>query len=140
MTQPTSDPSVPGARARILLVEDNQAAGRGLARLLETEGFGVTTVENGAAALAALGAGAPPNFLLTDLQLPDLDGRDLARTMRELVPNLRVVLITGWDFEPTQEEMTDPAIDRVMIKPVELLALVAWLRQALPTVLEPGSQ
>src|SRR5260370_36349251 len=87
MTQPTSGPpaSAPGARPRILLVEDNQAAGRGLARLLETEGFAVTTVQNGTAALTSLNAGPPPHFLLTDLQLPDLDGRDLARTMRKLV-------------------------------------------------------
>jgi len=128
------------ALARILLVEDNQAAGRGLARLLETQGFVVTNVENATAALEALNTGPPPDFLLTDLQLPDLDGRELARTMRKLLPNLRVAVITGWDLEPTAGQAGDSAIDWVMTKPVEFLDLVARLRQSLASSRPPATE
>ena len=90
----------------MLLVEDNEAASKGLAKLLEAHGFEVTTAIDGRDRAAALATGRPPDFLLTDLQLPDLDGREVARQARQLVPPPRVVLITGWDFEP---EDGDPA-------------------------------
>jgi CheY-like chemotaxis protein len=74
-------------RGRILLVEDNEAASRGLARLLEAQGFEVTTVSDGESALRALDASPPPDVLLTDMQLPDLDGRELALHARQLAPS-----------------------------------------------------
>ncbi|MFO0907767.1 MAG: response regulator [Isosphaeraceae bacterium] len=85
-------------RVRILLVEDNEAASKGLARLLEASGYDVTSATTGEEALAHL-QGSPPDFLLTDLQLPDIDGRELALKARELSPPPRVILITGWDVE-----------------------------------------
>ena len=78
-------PAVPGP-PRILLVDDNEASQRGLARFLEAEGYAVTLAFDGTSALEALEAGPPPDFVLTDLRLPDLDGREVARPARRLVP------------------------------------------------------
>jgi DNA-binding response OmpR family regulator len=132
MTQVPSHPSEPTARARVLLVEDNQAASKGLARLLETQGFEVTTAVDGASALGVLRSGKTLDFLLTDMQLPDIDGRDLARQAAQLVPSLRIGLITGWDLELTPDDPSSPAIDWVMTKPVNLDDLLAKLRTSLP--------
>ena len=73
--------AAPGASParRVLLVEDNVAASKGMTKLLEAYGFEVTTAYDGASALEALATGRPPDFVLTDLQLPDLDGREVAR-------------------------------------------------------------
>lgn len=120
------EPSGPGP-IRILLVEDNLAANKGLARLLEARGYAVTTASDGTAALRELAAGSPPDFLLSDVQLPDLDGRDLAQHARRLVPPPRVVLITGWDLGPLPEERALWGVHRVLAKPVDMKLLLEAL-------------
>jgi len=126
-TLPTATSPAPGRR--ILLVEDNEAANKGLARLLQAQGFAVTAVPDGASALAAFASAEPPDFVLTDLQLPDIDGREVALRARALVPRPLVMLITGWDIE---SELGDPSvsgIDCVLPKPVDFRDLLARLNQ-----------
>jgi CheY-like chemotaxis protein len=127
----------PSLARRVLLVEDNEATCKGMARLLEAYGFEVTTVYNGASALKALAADIPPDFLLTDMQLPDLDGREVARQARQLTPPPRVALITGWEFEPGDADLSAWGIDWVLIKPIDIQTLVAKLRQTAETFVPP---
>jgi len=127
---------------RVLLVEDNEATSKGMAKLLEAYGFEVTTVHDGASALQALASEAPPDFLLTDMQLPDIDGREVARQARHLVPPPRVALITGWDFHPGEDEAIAWGIDWVLTKPVDIQSLIAKLRhpgERLPPLLGPAT-
>jgi CheY-like chemotaxis protein len=124
----TVDATVPNPpRRRILLVEDNEAACRSLGRLLESQGFEVTTVQTGEAALRALRDGRPPDVLLTDLQLPDLDGREVARHARGLDPAPRIIVITGWDLGPEYEDPAASGFDHVLTKPVDFRTLVEIL-------------
>ena len=116
-------------RPRILLVEDNDAAGRGLARLLEACGFDVTVRADGASALRALESPAHFDFLLTDLRLPDMDGRDIAQHARSLVPTPRIALITGWDLDDELRDYTSMGIEWVFTKPLEIRDLIARLRE-----------
>jgi CheY-like chemotaxis protein len=125
-----SNPEAPGRR--VLLVEDNEAASRGLARLLELQGYSVTTAADGATALAALSAGAPPDFVVTDMQLPDLDGREIARHARNLQPRPHVGLITGWDVDPSTDVLTDDGIDWVLLKPLDFSQLISHLSTSDP--------
>lgn len=129
MTQPPHGP-VPGRR--VLLVEDNEAAGKGLARLLEAYGYVVTTVLDGTSALNALATAPPPDFLLTDMQLPDLDGRELALRARDLVPRPRIALISGWDLSPADVSSSEWGIDWVLTKPIDIQDLIARLGQPSP--------
>jgi DNA-binding response OmpR family regulator len=129
MSKPyTADGNDP-ARRRVLLVEDNDAAGKGLSKLLEAYGFEVRVVPDGASALAALQATPPPDYLLTDLQLPDLDGREVARRASGLDPAPRVALITGWDVNADPEEVARWGIDWVFSKPLDIRDLVAKLSE-----------
>ena len=130
MTQLPTATTGPSPVPRVLLVEDNEAASKGMARLLEAYGFEVITACDGASALKALATGRPPDFLLTDMQLPDLDGREVARQARQLSPPPRTALITGWDFEG-DEDSSAWGIDWVLTKPVDFQDLIAKLR--LPT-------
>lgn len=127
MSEPGTQGGESSRRPNVLLVEDNPAAGRGLAKLLEAYGFEARVVPDGLSALSLLSAGPPPDFLLTDLQLPDLDGRDVARQARALVPTLRVALITGWDLPSDPAEVSRWGIDWVFSKPLDIRALVAKL-------------
>jgi DNA-binding response OmpR family regulator len=130
-TKPPGGPD-PAFRPRILLVEDNDAARRGLARLLEAWGFEVTVKPNGISALHALDSDPPPDFVLTDMRLPDLDGREIALHARRLVPPPRVALITGWDLDCDPPEYEAWGIDWVFPKPVDLSILLARLRESRP--------
>src|SRR4051794_7773628 len=84
---------------RVLLVDDNAGERVALARLLELKGYEVTTVADGASALEALRTVPPFDVLLTDLRLPDLDGREVALSAGRLAPRPLVALMTGWDVD-----------------------------------------
>jgi DNA-binding response OmpR family regulator len=131
MSSPDPGATPIAVRPRVLLVEDNDAAIRGLSKLLELQGFEVAAARDGDAAIRALSLGPPPDFLLTDLRLPDLDGRDLARLARRLDPPPRVALITGWDLDGDPLDDPSHCIDWVFIKPLDTRALVSALRAAL---------
>lgn len=122
---------------RILLVEDNDAASRGLSKLLLAQGYDVQAVFDGASALQALQAGPPPDFVLTDLRLPDLDGREIALAARHLVPVPGIVLITGWDLERERCDRATWGIDWVFTKPVDVQELVMRLREGTRPALAP---
>jgi two-component system cell cycle response regulator CpdR len=116
---------------RILLVEDNDAASQGLARLLEAWGFNVTITHDGTSALRVLESTPPPDFVLTDLLLPDVDGREIARQAHSLQPAPRIALITGWDIDPEHEDYRSCGIDWIFPKPVDATSLFTRLREAL---------
>jgi DNA-binding response OmpR family regulator len=116
-------------RPRVLLVEDNDAASRGLSKLLAALGFEVQVVFDGASALEALRTSPPPDFVLTDLRLPDLDGREVALAARQLSPPPRIALITGWDLERDHHNRALWGIDWVFTKPVNVQELVSKLEE-----------
>jgi CheY-like chemotaxis protein len=128
-TDGADTPAIAGP-LRILLVDDNEATQRGLARFLEAEGYVVTLAFDGTSALEALESGPPPDFVLTDLRLPDLDGREVARTASQLVPPPRVALITGWDLDPEPESPDSWGIEWYFQKPLNVRELIEKLRQA----------
>jgi DNA-binding response OmpR family regulator len=127
MTPPVTDPGTVPRRTRVLLVEDNEAARKGLARLLEAHGFEVATFHDGESALNALATEAPPDYVLTDLRLPDLDGREVAQRARQLRPAPRVALITGWDLDTGLGDQADWGVDWVLTKPVDIHELISLL-------------
>ncbi|MCZ0962322.1 hybrid sensor histidine kinase/response regulator [Paracoccus benzoatiresistens] len=77
----------------ILLVEDDDLIRLGTADMLESLGHSVVAVGTGAQALARLSPDL--DILMTDLGLPDMNGRDLVAACRRQLPDLRVVLVTG---------------------------------------------
>jgi DNA-binding response OmpR family regulator len=130
----TTPPERPDAaiRTRILLVEDNDAARQGLAKLLEALGFDVVVRRDGTSALKSLESDLPLDFVLTDLRLPDLDGREIALKASRLVPPPRVALMTGWDLEGELTDYEAWGIDWVFPKPLDLNSLMSRLRESRP--------
>jgi CheY-like chemotaxis protein len=82
---------------RILVVDDNDAIRENLAELLEAEGYSVSSVADGASALAALQREPLPHVVVLDLLMPGIDGREVtARIRRDArLRSVRVVLTTG---------------------------------------------
>ena len=122
MTNPTVTP-----KRRVLVVDDNVDACRALCRVLELTGFSVATAPDGTSALEALETGAPPDFVLTDLMLGDLDGREVARKARQLRPVPKIALITGWALEDVAAESVSE-VDWVFQKPLDVRLLIDALK------------
>ncbi len=115
-------------RPRVLLVDDHDVGRKSLARLLDALGYDVTAACDGATALEALSAGPTFDFLLTDVRLPDVDGREIVFAARQIRPTPRIALITGWDVEP--DEQARLGIDWVFLKPLDIQDILAKLRQS----------
>jgi CheY-like chemotaxis protein len=86
------------AAARILVVDDEFIVRSWIARLLREEGYAVEIATDGAEALRLAG-GAPGEFdlVVTDVRMPEMDGWQLGRRLREAWPGLPVLYISGYD-------------------------------------------
>ncbi len=82
-------------KGAILVVDDEVGIREGLELLLVSEGYSVATAETGEAGLARLEE-QPFDLVLLDVSLPDYNGIDLLRKIRERAPGLAVVLITAY--------------------------------------------
>ena len=107
---------------RILLAEDDQVMREYLTRALERSGYAVTAVDRGTAAIPLLET-EPFDLLLTDIVMPEMDGIELAQKAAELVPDLRVMFITGFAAVTLKAGKSMPQA-RVLSKPFHLRDLV----------------
>ena len=107
----------------VLIVEDDDAIAEPLARGLERERFSVQRVATGAEALAA----GTPDVVLLDLGLPDMDGREVCRVLRDRgeVPII-VVSARGEEFDRVL--LLELGADDYLVKPFGLQELIARIR------------
>ena len=108
---------------RILLAEDDDSMRVYLARALERTGYYVVAVDNGVAALPLLES-EPFDLLLTDIVMPEMDGIELAQKAAEIVPDIRVMFITGFAAVALKAGRKTPDA-KVLSKPFHLRDLVA---------------
>jgi DNA-binding response OmpR family regulator len=114
---------------RLLVVEDDADLRALLARGLGEEGFEVTAVGDGAAALARAEDG--PDALIVDIGLPDADGRDLCQALRARGCEAPVLFLTARDAVPDRLAGFSAGGDDYVTKPFHFDELVARLRALL---------
>jgi two-component system cell cycle sensor histidine kinase/response regulator CckA len=115
---------------RVILVEDD-AAVRGFARtVLQRHGYHVDDAESSEAALARVGhQHGGFDLLLTDVMLTGMNGSDLARSLRQQQPALRVLFMSG--YGDTTPDDTLPEGADVLVKPFTAQTLLTRVRRAL---------
>jgi len=116
------------AGARILVVDDEPQIRRALSRTLEANGFEVRAVETGEEALTSLQW--RPDVILLDLMLPDLDGLEVARRIREQA-NTPILVLSARGEEPQKVLALDQGADDYITKPFGTEELLARIRVAL---------
>ena len=89
--------------ASVLVVDDSPLDLKLAARLLEEIGFNVRTAENGETALERLSEG-PSDVVLSDVQMPRMDGLELVSAMGNRYPMIPVIIMTGGGCEKTAVE------------------------------------
>jgi CheY-like chemotaxis protein len=125
-----SDPELQTARRglRLLVVDDEPALARMVARLLGSEGYSIATVHSGQAAVDWLERGVC-DVIVSDLGLGEgMTGWDLAATVRRRWPSTRFILSTGWGADIDSAHARARGVDAVIAKPyrgAELRHLVA---------------
>jgi CheY-like chemotaxis protein len=126
-----SGPQVAPAVGRVLIVDDEPAVRRVCERILHQAGFEVMAAASGEEALELVDQGGiAVDVAVLDLTMPRLDGRATLERVRELVPGLPAVLISGYDSSHLGGRALDPAT-RFLPKPFLPEELVAAVRGAL---------
>ena len=111
----------------VLIVEDDTTIGHHLHLGLEGHGYPTTWCRTGSAALIQVRE-ARPGIVLLDLGLPDLDGVDLARTIRRDNPDTLLIILTARSGEIDVIVGLDAGADDYLVKPFSLTVLLARLR------------
>ncbi len=115
---------------RILVVDDEPAARSGLKKLLEGEGYVVTTAEDGVHALE-VAKDEPPDVVVTDLKMPRMDGIELLNKLREQDKDVPVVVATSFQDMSTAVQAMRAGAEDYLAKPIDLDALLVIIERAI---------
>ncbi len=117
----------------ILIVEDREEFGRGLAQLLEFEGYTVKYLRSGAEALEAFDKGYKCDLVIADVMIPGgISGADIARRAREMEPATPTLLVSGHDDDKLATLLSEKEIQQTLRKPfgkqdlLERLQKISW--------------
>jgi PAS domain S-box-containing protein len=124
---------VPGevaTRARILIVDDDETGRSALETLLRADGFATATAEDGDAALAEARC-TVPDVVLTDMQMPGMSGVELCRRLRELQPDLPVIVMTAFSEIQSVVESLRVGAEDYLVKPLHYDAVLFGVERAL---------
>lgn len=118
--------------ARILLADDDAAARDLVQRALAGDGHDVVATHDGAEALEKLQAGGKPfDLLISDVQMPGVDGIELIEKALAIAPSLRVVLMSGFTGELDRARHLKSKIGREISKPFTLEQVRSAVRAVL---------
>ncbi len=111
-----------------MIVDDDPRLADAVARLLETRGFTVTAFSSPHEALAAVRAG-PNDFdvVLTDLTMPEMKGQDFISALREICPDMPIIVSTGAFVDAQARARL--GVREVLLKPWRLDEAVDALRR-----------
>ena len=120
------------AKSKILLIEDNELNRDMLLRRLERRGYAVSVAVDGQEGLAAAKT-EPPDLVLMDLRLPDLDGREVTRRLKAdpATAGVPVIALTAHAMEGDREAALAAGCDDYDTKPVDLARLVGKIENLL---------
>lgn len=117
------------SNSTLLLIEDEAAIRRFLRASLPNEGYRLVEAETGSQGLR-LAANQPPDLVILDLGLPDMDGLDVIRQLREWT-SLPILVLSARDQEQQKVAALDAGADDYLTKPFGVGELLARLRVAL---------
>jgi CheY-like chemotaxis protein len=128
---PPASTDSPTSTVRVLLVDDDDAVRQLIADVLEDQGHQVTSAARPTQALELASAMGPFELLLTDVIMPEMGGRELARRLQARQPDLRVVYVSGYAGEALLQQGNILRGEIFVQKPFSEQALLGSLALAL---------
>jgi CheY-like chemotaxis protein len=132
--EPRKSPQPPPklADARLLVVDAEESVRRAAHSLLGRQGATVETAQNAHEAIA-LARQSPYSAALVDIRLPDMEGYETYRRLREVQPGVPIILMTGFGYDPTHSivKARQDGLQTVLYKPFRADRLMEAVEQAL---------
>ncbi len=116
--------------ANILIVDDEQSYRQLLSLVFEEQGNDIRTAMNGRQALEMLEA-QPADVIISDVKMPDMDGIEMLRAVRETLPDLGVILMTAFASVDTAREAFKLGADDFIQKPFDVEELKLIVKKTL---------
>jgi two-component system, NtrC family, nitrogen regulation response regulator NtrX len=117
-------------QARILIVDDDESIRTTLKAILEDEGYFVNTAASGKEAIQKTQETAY-NLTLLDIRLPDIEGVELLKLLKENIPRTRKIMLTGYPSIQNAVAAVNKNADAYLIKPVDIEKLLATVKDQL---------
>src|SRR5512144_1526348 len=114
----------------ILIVDDEESVRKSLADVMRDEGYEVVTAGSAREGLDLVNE-VQPALVLLDIAMPELDGIETLRRIREMRPDLPVVMVTGHGTIETAVRTTKMGAYDFMVKPPELAHLILVVKHGL---------
>jgi two-component system chemotaxis response regulator CheY len=118
----------------ILIVDDSATMILSVKSTLEMNGFSVETANDGVQALGKLKSGSKPDLIITDVNMPNMDGLELIRNVK-LLPGFRftpILTLTTESQTAKRDEAKKLGATGWLVKPVSGPDLVKVIKQVLP--------
>ena len=116
---PDAGATEPAATLRCLVVDDEESVGDMLADVLRSVGHTVVVARSASEGLSRVRSEAL-DLVFTDLSMPGMTGWELARAVRDAVPGLPVILVSGFAVEVSPEELQASGVHSVLAKPINI--------------------
>lgn len=121
--------SNPDGKQNILVVDDEPQITRVLKTTLSSQGYGIRTASDGEEALQAMNEW-PPDLIVTDLRMPNMDGLDLCREVRK-TSQVPIIVLSVKGEDSIKVQALDAGADDYVTKPFSMTELTARIRAAL---------
>jgi DNA-binding response OmpR family regulator len=127
--------SYAGRKTTILVVDDDESMRRVLSKHLGNMGFDIIEASNGYAG-QNLFLNTTINLVITDLEMPGMDGWTLAFNIKKEAPKTPIIMVTGMDETNFMQNKKENCIDIVMFKPFKMKELGENIKRMLLPVYE----
>ena len=117
-------------RARILIVDDDETIRTTMKAILEDEGYVVDLASTGEEAIQ-LTMKTTYNIALLDIRLPDMEGVELLKLMRDNVPRTRKIMVTGYPSMQNAIAALNKNADAYLLKPLDNEKLLNLVKEQL---------
>ncbi|PYQ44636.1 MAG: DNA-binding response regulator [Acidobacteria bacterium] len=121
--------SNPDGKQNILVVDDEPQITRVLKTTLSSQGYGIRTASDGEEALHAMSEW-PPDLIVTDLRMPNMDGLELCREVRK-TSRVPIIVLSVKGEDSIKVQALDAGADDYVTKPFSMTELTARIRAAL---------
>ncbi len=115
--------------SRVLIVEDEHEALEAAVAVFESAGYSVLSATSGAQALELISLTNDIQVLFADVLMPGMDGASLGREARKLIPDIRVVLVSGSPDRAMSDHGGEPGEFPFLLKPFTMAEVSLLLRR-----------
>lgn len=119
-----------GKHAKILIVDDDENISNTVKAILEDEGYLVNIAVSGGEAIRKTQK-TTYNIALLDIRLPDMEGVELLKLIKDGVPRTRKIMVTGYPSMQNAIAALNKNADAYLIKPVDVESLLATVKNQL---------